>query len=111
MACTWPTRIWLIRHGESAGNLALLQAESVGSATISIEGRDVDVPLSALGERQSSAVGRWFRKQPGSERPSVIISSPYARALQTTQLIARELGPAGVEWLTDERLREKEFGD
>ena len=106
-----PTRLWLVRHGESAGNLALLKADSAGSATIEIEGRDVDVPLSELGARQSRAVGRWFRDQPPNERPSVIISSPYVRALQTTENIARELSAANMECLVDERLREKEFGE
>jgi len=108
---TWPTRLWLVRHGESAGNLARLKAESTGAATIEIEGRDVDVPLSELGERQSRAVGRWFSSQPEAERPSVILSSPYVRALQTTQGIAGEFLAADVECVVDERLREKEFGE
>jgi len=108
---TWPARLWLVRHGESAGNLAHLKAEAAGSATIEIEGRDVDVPLSVLGERQSRAVGRWFGRQAENERPSVIISSPYARALQTTSLIARELADPSLECVVDERVREKEFGE
>lgn len=108
---TWPARLWLIRHGESAGNLAHLEAEATGSATIEIEGRDVDVPLSALGERQSRAVGRWFGRQAAAERPSLIISSPYVRALQTATLIASELADPSLECVVDERLREKEFGE
>ncbi len=107
----WPARLWVVRHGESAGNLALLRAESIGSDTIDIEGRDVDVPLSELGERQSRAVGRWFRAQQEGERPSVIISSPYARALGTAQHVARALGAADVELVADERVREREFGE
>lgn len=106
----WPNRVWLVRHGESAGNLALSRAERAGSPTIEIEGRDVDVPLSELGARQAVAVGRWFRDQKESDRPSVILSSPYARALQTTGHIAGQLGSARVEAVVDERLREKEFG-
>jgi len=111
MSRTWPTRLWLVRHGESAGNLARLAAEASGAGTIEIEGRDVDVPLSQLGERQARAVGRWFARQPESERPSLILSSPYARARQTTKYVAGELPGAGVECLLDERLREKEFGE
>jgi probable phosphoglycerate mutase len=107
----WPTHLWLVRHGESAGNLALIQAESTGAATIQIEGRDVDVPLSALGERQSLAVGRWFGRQAEVERPSVILTSPYLRALQTSKHIAHELEARHVECVIDERLREKEFGE
>jgi broad specificity phosphatase PhoE len=108
---TWPTRLWLVRHGESAGNLALLDAERRGAETIDIQGRDVDVPLSELGERQARAVGRWFAQQTESERPSVIISSPYVRALQTTRHISSELPEGEAECLGDERLREKEFGE
>lgn len=107
---SWPTRLWLVRHGESAGNLARLEAESTGAQIIEIEGRDVDVPLSELGERQARAVGRWFRRQAVTERPSVILSSPYVRALQTTRHISQEL-KQDVECVVDERLREKEFGE
>lgn len=71
----------------------------------------MDVPLSELGARQSRAVGRWFREQPPSERPSVVISSPYVRALQTTDNIALELSVGNLERLVDERLREKELGE
>jgi len=106
---TCPTRLWIVRHGESAGNLALLDAERRGAKTIDIHGRDVDVPLSELGERQARAVGRWFAQQVEAERPSVIISSPYVRALQTTRHISNELPEA--ECIDDERLREKEFGE
>src|SRR4051812_43897360 len=69
---TWPSRLWVVRHGESAGNLARLAAEAAGTETIEIEGRDVDVPLSELGERQSRAVGRWLKQQPENQRPSII---------------------------------------
>lgn len=108
---TCPTRLWLVRHGESAGNLARIKAETLASATIDIEGRDVDVPLSELGERQSRAVGRWFGRQAENERPSVILTSPYARALQTTRAIAGGFPAAEIEIVVDERLREKEFGE
>jgi broad specificity phosphatase PhoE len=62
-----------------------------------------------LGEHQARAVGRWFQKQPEADRPSLLLSSPYARALRTTELIAGELD-SEVEIVVDERLREKEFG-
>lgn len=70
---TWPTRLYLVRHGESAGNVARDRAEAAGLPTIDIEGRDVDVPLSALGERQSRALGRWFRARDEAERPTVVL--------------------------------------
>ncbi len=108
----WPTRLWLVRHGESAGNVARDIAEAGGFPTIDIAERDVDVPLSALGERQAGAVGRWFASQPESERPGVILTSPYVRAMQTAQHIIEggRLGCAALVHVADERLREKEFG-
>ena len=107
----WPARLWLVRHGESAGNVARTAAEKSGAATIAVEGRDMDVPLSALGERQARAVGTWFAAQPIEHRPTVVMSSPYARAWQTTRCLMEEakLAP-NVRSIADERLREKEFG-
>jgi probable phosphoglycerate mutase len=100
--------LWLVRHGESAGNVARDHAEATGAGTIELEGRDVDVALSALGERQARAVGRWFAARPEHERPTLIVASPYARAARTAEIAAREL--PGLRCMYDERLREKEFG-
>ena len=60
----WPERLWVVRHGESAGNVARDAAHAAGLSRIEIGSRDVDVPLSALGERQSFALGQWFASQP-----------------------------------------------
>ncbi|HKO93448.1 MAG TPA: phosphoglycerate mutase family protein, partial [Polyangiaceae bacterium] len=79
----WPSRLWLVRHGESAGNVVRAAAEAAGLAMLDIADRDMDVPLSALGRKQALALGRWFGKKPEAERPSVVFTSPYARARQT----------------------------
>ena len=103
----WPTQLWLVRHGESAGNVALRAAMSRGDQHIDTGGRDMDVPLSPLGERQARAVGVWFRGHTAA--PDAILSSPYVRARRTAELLA---GAAGwnLPIIQDERLREKEFG-
>jgi probable phosphoglycerate mutase len=109
----WPARLWLVRHGESSGNVARSLAEAGGLAMIDVADRDMDVPLSALGEKQARARGRWFRKLPEAERPSVVLTSPYVRACQTSQLVVHEANLRASGKLleaTDERLREKEFG-
>src|SRR4051812_34944453 len=90
----WPDRLWIVRHGESAGNVARDAAQATGLARIAIEGRDVDVPLSRLGEVQSEALGRWFASQPETLRPEVVMSSPYLRAQMTGELIRRAGGLA-----------------
>lgn len=108
----WPERLWIVRHGESAGNIARDAAEAAGHTRIDIPVRDADVSLSALGKRQAQALGHWFRRLPPEERPTVVLASPYLRARQTAD-IALEAAGLGVEedtLIIDERLREKEFG-
>jgi probable phosphoglycerate mutase len=108
----WPARLWIVRHGESSGNVARDAAHAAGHADIAIDIRDVDVPLSALGEQQAEALGRWFAELRKEDRPSVVLSSPYLRAQQTSEIILRIAGEVErtVTIIHDERLREKEFG-
>ena len=108
----WPERLWIVRHGESAGNVARDAAHAAGLAEIDIATRDADVPLSPLGEQQSRALGRWYAGMPSGERPNVVLISPYRRAQQTAELIrtAGGLSADSHEFIVDERLREKEFG-
>ena len=107
----WPANLWIVRHGESAGNVARDAAYAAGLATIDIAERDVDVPLSAAGERQSEALGRWFAAHPAEGRPNVVLVSPYLRARHTASLIEAAGGVAPASRvIVDERLREKEFG-
>ena len=54
----WPSRIWIVRHGESAGNVASEAAHGASLARIDIAERDVDVPLSGRGEKQADAISR-----------------------------------------------------
>ncbi len=108
----WPQKLWIVRHGESAGNVARDAAHAAGSADIDIGGRDVDVPLSALGEQQSQALGRWFAAMPANERPEIVLISPYLRARRTAQAVEDAGGVCAdfPGFVIDERLREKEFG-
>jgi len=105
----WPACLWIVRHGQSAGNAAADRAEATASDVIDIAERDADVPLSALGERQARALGRWFATQPPEQRPTVILSSPYRRAMQTARFVAEAL-PHQLAVFPDERLREKDLG-
>lgn len=107
----WPDRIWVVRHGQSAGNVARDQAEAARSPWIDIATRDVDTPLSGLGRQQASALGEWFRGQDDTVKPTTILSSPYVRSLQSAQLIMEVGAFSAVSRIVhDERLREKEFG-
>ena len=77
MQQTWPDALWVVRHGESAGNVARDAAHEAGLARIDIAERDVDVPLSDRGRQQAVALGRWFAQMPESERPNVV--PPWTR--------------------------------
>jgi broad specificity phosphatase PhoE len=108
----WPDVLWIVRHGQSAGNVAREEAERAGVPLIDIATRDMDTPLSPLGEAQAVALGRWFGTMAASEQPTVVLCSPYSRALETARLL---LSTAGIDdddfkLHCDERLREKEFG-
>jgi len=109
---TWPDMLWIIRHGESAGNVALREALTAGLPVIDLSTRDMDVPLSARGEEQARALGQWFRQLPASERPTVMLTSPYHRARRTAELLMEAAGLTlePLCFVVDERLREKEFG-
>lgn len=104
----WPRELLLIRHGESAGNVARALALRDGRSDIEIAGRDCDVALSALGEQQSQALGCWLARHWGE--PDVLLSSPFERAVQTAALMTGAAGWESPAVRTDERLREKEFG-
>ena len=108
----WPDRLYIVRHGESAGNIARDAAQAARATHIQLDGRDVDVPLSPLGHRQATALGHWFARLPPDAQPDVLLVSPYRRARQTAQHVvdAGGLAPDADQPVADERLREKEFG-
>ncbi len=101
--------LWLVRHGQSLGNLANDAARTSDVDRLDLADRDMDVPLSDLGRQQSRAFGAWLGQQPSSVQPDAIVSSPYARAVQTTRDVVAQAG-LDVEIVVDERLREREFG-
>jgi broad specificity phosphatase PhoE len=111
-AARWPNRLWIVRHGESAGNVARDAANAGGAERIVLEARDVDIMLSPRGQAQARALGAWFAAKPEDARPDVMLASPYARARATAQLFRDAGGGADDDEpiCMDERLREKEFG-
>ncbi len=108
----WPDLLYLVRHGESAGNVAREAALVAGERIIDIDVRDVDVPLSQRGEQQAEALGQWFASLPPERTPNIIVTSPYVRARHTAEIVARSAGLSSDKFtlVVDERLREKEFG-
>jgi probable phosphoglycerate mutase len=102
-----PVQLWLIRHAQSAGNVANDAALAEGRLELDLAERDMDVSLSDLGERQAKALSTWL--QGLDEPPDVVWCSPYKRALDTARL-ALEAAGVDAPTICDERLREREFG-
>jgi probable phosphoglycerate mutase len=85
------TTIWIVRHGETEWNLS---GRWQGHA---------DAPLSERGEAQARALGERLKE----ESFDACYVSDLGRALRTAELI---LGPAGMRFESDERLRELDLG-
>jgi probable phosphoglycerate mutase len=102
-----PSSLWLLRHGQSEGNVIRDRA-APDLHTLDIAERDMDVPLSALGRAQAEAFGRWLAgRRP--EAPQVVVASPYRRAADTAR-VALEAAGLDLRVHLDERLRERELG-
>lgn len=85
-------RLILVRHGETPWTrLRRYQGQT-------------DVPLSARGQRQAAALGRFFSGQ----SIDALYSSDMQRAVQTAEPVSRALGLAITQ---DRRLRETAFGE
>jgi len=95
----------LVRHGESAGNVARDLAEKEGQPFIDIATRDMDVELSVRGQEQAAALAPWLREP--DRAPDFVLASPYVRAESTALAATAGLSSA---FVLDERLREREFG-
>lgn len=85
-------RLYVARHGQTQWNLE----DKVCGST--------DLPLTDLGLSQA----RELAKKAAQIRPDVIIASTMLRARQTAGAAAVL---CGVEVLTDERIREQDFGE
>jgi broad specificity phosphatase PhoE len=86
-----PTRLLLLRHGESTWNVA---GRWQGQA---------DPPLSDLGERQAIAA-----RAAAPDPPDAVWTSDLARARRTAELLAE---PHGLTARADARLRERDVGE
>lgn len=66
VSAQWPARLWVVRHGQSAGNVARDIAESNGAALIDLEHRDADIPLSASASARPRGWARGWRGCPST---------------------------------------------
>ncbi len=87
------TRLTVLRHGESDGNV-----------TPRYQGKLPGTNLTKRGQSQAAATGEALK----SEGVTRIYCSPLARTRQTAEAVAKA---TGAEIIEDERLREVEFGE
>lgn len=107
-----PARLWFVRHGESQTNVARRLAKASGALTFDTGGlRDADVPLTPHGVEQGNALAEWFNTMHDTDRPNILVASPFVRAKQTAMRCVygdghgdRALYPK--MYLKEERLRE-----
>jgi broad specificity phosphatase PhoE len=85
-------RIILVRHGETEANRRGCFAESD------------EIPLTELGRLQAAEVGTRLARE---FRPAMLFSSAFARARETSWIIARSLG---LETRILEGIHERDFG-
>jgi broad specificity phosphatase PhoE len=103
------TSVLLVRHGESAANVAATAAEAAGAEIVDMALRDADVPLTDTGAGQAEAIRRWLDTLPAGDYPDSVWVSPYVRAAETAR-IALDGRPHGPRQVQDERLRDRELG-
>lgn len=99
--------LWLVRHGESIGNVAATAAEIEGLEVIPLDLRDADVPLSDTGREQAEALGEWLEDHRATI--DTYWSSPYLRARETLAVALTASGGDATVFV-DERLRDRELG-
>ena len=99
--------------GKAQATSRVIRPRPRGCRLIDIAERDIDVPLSPLGEQQSIALGQWFgAPAAGCSSRMSCCAHPTCAPAQTARLVLEAAGIAADSHIlhADERLREKEFG-
>jgi broad specificity phosphatase PhoE len=102
----WPSHLVIVRHAESERNIWKEIATAKGELVYGGEVRDMDVPLTADGEKQAVATGARLGEEFKFDR---VFVSPFRRTMETARLMIEQF-PYPVEVIEEERLREIDFG-
>jgi NAD+ kinase len=103
-----PKNLFLIRHGESEGNIASEKSKlgDHGAFNEDFKSRHSSLwRLSEKGVEQAIVTGNWIRENIALEFHR-FYTSEYIRAMET----AGHLGITGADWLTEIYLRERNWG-
>jgi len=96
-----PKRIFLVRHGESEGNVEKKLYETVP---------DHALQLTEKGIFESRKAGKYLKEKIENEKVLFFVS-PLTRTRQTFREIAKQFDPSNIELREDPRLREQEWGN
>jgi broad specificity phosphatase PhoE len=100
-----PKNIFLIRHGESVGNV---------DKSVYLHTPDWKIPLTYNGREQARLAGSTVHNLGELSSGWMIYTSPYKRAVQTTEMMLSEFHEASIDRTSvkeDPRLREQEYGN
>ena len=104
-----PRNLYLLRHGQSEGNLVRRQFESTGDNSLYSEDflniHESQYNLTPEGVRQAKLAGNWL-KENGLTYFNRKLVSNNTRAMQT----AAHLNLHGADWMIDFNLRERDGG-
>ncbi|WP_267471361.1 histidine phosphatase family protein [Actinomarinicola tropica] len=107
-----PLDLFLVRHGQSEGNVAL-EAAKAGDLSMMTDAyltrSAADYRLTDLGRAQAAGAGAWLRSwldATGVQRFDRLYCSPYVRARET----AAHLALPNAAWQLEPLLRERDWG-
>jgi probable phosphoglycerate mutase len=92
--------LYFCRHGETEANVSRR-----------FQGRTMDTPLTANGERQARMTAGIFERAVRDPAAFAFVSSPLGRARATMEIVRSTLGLAPGGYATDERLVEINLGE
>ncbi len=104
-----PKNLFLVRHGQSEGNLVRKQFEQTKDESVYSDLflglHESQYKLTELGISQAKKAGEWFKKNNFTDFYRMLVSN-NVRAMQT----AAHLGLPDALWMMDSNLRERDGG-
>ena len=79
--------VYVVRHGE--------REDDVNDKWTELSDRPYDPPLTATGRLQAQSRATYLAGLPEEERPVVVVTSPFARCIQTAAILFSELSNKG----------------
>ncbi|MCX6702637.1 MAG: class I tRNA ligase family protein [Candidatus Wolfebacteria bacterium] len=95
-------KYFVMRHGESENNVAEISAATLKAAA--------KYHLTEKGKKEARASAQKLLKELKGKKPDVIFSSELARAKETAELVAKEVGLRESDVIFDKRLMEVDVG-